>query len=92
MFQISEVQESPSFNGRLSFLTLRDYEDTNDAERLCVDPAMRRIVAKAIRFQTRLNPSGSASERLGALRKRDSTANCETYVAVRPSQIACILP
>jgi len=24
MFQISEVQESPAFNGRLSFLTLRD--------------------------------------------------------------------
>jgi len=23
MFQISEVQESPAFNGRLSFLTLR---------------------------------------------------------------------
>jgi hypothetical protein len=25
---------------------LAGYEDTNDAERLCVDPAMRRIVAK----------------------------------------------
>ena len=26
MFQISEVQESPAFNGRLSFLTLRAFE------------------------------------------------------------------
>ena len=27
MFQISEVQESPAFNGRRSFLTLRASED-----------------------------------------------------------------
>ena len=31
MFQISEVQESPAFNGQRSFLALRDRDERNDS-------------------------------------------------------------
>ena len=34
MFQISEVQESPAFNGRRSFLTLRGHDLLIDGSRL----------------------------------------------------------
>ena len=42
------------------------YEDTNDAERLCVDPAMRQIVGERAKDKT----AGSVSQR----------GRCETQI------------
>ena len=70
MFQILEVQESPAFNGRLSFLTLRGLKDITESPGELLATIDRSVRAFAFAAGIRVGNEGRLEDRFQHARQR----------------------